>query len=128
MVVDGVCGCVLVDEDERWVHGENTEGRLVESTTILEEVVVVEVYDHVCAVFVVEFPLIGVRVVQRCDVHRCAHSIALIWHQEHKFLQIFVDPQDLIGTNCVHKGHCVDVRPHLRVPSVEIDCYFSLIA
>lgn len=43
----------MVDLDQGGVHGEDAEGRLVESTAVLQEVIIVEIYYNVCAVRVV---------------------------------------------------------------------------
>jgi hypothetical protein len=64
VVVYGVAGEILVDIDCGWILGEDVEVGLVESLGVLQEVVVVEIYNHVGAVEVIETLLVRIGVIQ----------------------------------------------------------------
>ena len=82
----------MIDLDERRVHGEDAEGWLTESTTVLEEIVVVEIYYYVGAVYVIGLALIRVGICQGTDVDSRAYTVALVRKQKDKFIEEFVDP------------------------------------
>ena len=64
--------------------------------------------------------MIWIRIIQRCYVQSGTGTVALVWQQKDKFVQLLVDPQNFICADGVHKGYGVDVRPDLAVASVEV--------